>query len=96
MKSLSLVILRLCIGFQFHMNPGTSKRVCGGWVECEFSVLLWSKTFSFRLKLWAWTKPNNILTFTNVKLLNTMIVRTGVSRSLFYFGDRPLLLEIII
>ena len=26
----SLVILRLCNDFQFHMNPGSSKKVCGG------------------------------------------------------------------
>ena len=42
--------------------PGTGQKVCGGgWVvvECEFSVLLWSKPLTFRLKIWTWTKPNN-------------------------------------
>ena len=39
------------------MNPGTITKVCGGggWVEYEFSVLIWSKPFpsglSFGLEL---------------------------------------------
>ena len=32
----------------------------------EFSVLLWSKPFTFKLKIWIWTKPNNINFFHNV------------------------------
>ena len=46
--------------FQLEMNPGTGRKVGGGWVaECELSVLLWSKSFPLKLKIWNWTKPNN-------------------------------------
>ena len=54
-------ILRLCIDIKIHGNPGISKKNCGGGgsvVICEFSVLLWSKPFSLKLKIWTWTKPN--------------------------------------
>ena len=36
-------------------------KIVGGWVVviCEFSVLLWSKPFTFKLKFWNWTKLNN-------------------------------------
>ena len=30
LKYYSLLILRLCIDFQLHVNTGTSKKVCGG------------------------------------------------------------------
>ena len=40
LKSLSLVILRLCIDFQFHMNPGTSKKVFWWWVLGGLNVNL--------------------------------------------------------
>jgi hypothetical protein len=30
LKYFSLLISRLCIDFELHMNPGTSKKVCGG------------------------------------------------------------------
>ena len=35
------------IYFELHVYPGTGRKVCGGWwwVECEFSILLWSKPF---------------------------------------------------
>ena len=62
----SLLLLRLCIDIKLHANAGTSKKVCGGWwwwvvvVICQFSVLLWSKPFYLKLKIWIWTKPNNM------------------------------------
>ena len=37
--------------------------VGGWWVESEFSVLLWSKPFFFRLRFWTWTKPNKSVLF---------------------------------
>ena len=39
----------------------------GGWVvKCKFSVLLWSKPFSLKLKIWTLTKPTKrkILVFS--------------------------------
>ena len=47
---------------------GTGRKVCWWWVVViwEFSVLLWSKPFTFKLKIWIWTKPNNINLFHNV------------------------------
>ena len=58
----SLQILRLYTDFELHVYPGIGRKVFGGggwwWVECEFSVLLWSKPFPSGLSL-DLAKPNN-------------------------------------
>ena len=47
--------VKMSFHVEFHPSglPRTGQKVCGGgwwwWVECEFSVLLWSKPFSLNL-----------------------------------------------